>query len=88
MYSTSHLFAFGDLNFRLSFPKDHEFSGTDGRPAIMEALSTEEGRARLKEYDQLVVEQRKRTVFQGLKEGDFWKFKASHLKHLGSLPLN
>lgn len=80
MYSTSHLFTFGDFNFRISFPKDHEFSGKNQRPAVLEALSTEEGRERLKEYDQLTVAQKTGKVFQGLKEGDFWKFKVCYLQ--------
>jgi hypothetical protein len=75
MYSTSHLFTFGDLNFRLSLPTTHPMSGSLGRPQLLESLSAETGREYLKEYDQLHVERKKGTIFLGLREGDFWKFK-------------
>jgi hypothetical protein len=75
MYATSHLFTFGDLNFRIAFPKDHELFGKTKRPDVAVALATEEGREKLKEFDQLFVSHKKGQVFQNLREGDFWKFK-------------
>jgi len=85
MYSTSHLFMFGDLNFRLSLPKSHPLSGSEGRPQLLASLSAEAGRESLKEYDQLYVERKKGTVFLGLHEGEFWKFKCSYKYNLGEV---
>lgn len=75
IYSTSHLFFLGDLNFRLEIPASHPFSLPD---RIKQALDHENAREELKEFDQLLVEHRKGTVFVGLREGQFWKFKCSY----------
>ncbi len=52
---------------------------------MVAALDQENTREDLKEYDQLLVEQRKGTVFVGLKEGAFWKFKPSYKYELGEI---
>jgi hypothetical protein len=75
IYSTSHLFFLGDLNFRVEIPASHPLSSLDG---IKQALDDENAREVLKEFDQLLVEHRKGTVFVGLREGEFWKFKCSY----------
>jgi len=75
IYDTSHLFFFGDLNFRLDLPETHPLRGPDNHDSLVSALDSESKREELKEYDQLRVEQKKGTVFVGLREGDFWKFK-------------
>jgi hypothetical protein len=75
IYSTSHLFFLGDLNFRVEIPSSHPFS-LPGR--IKQVLDDESTRQELKEFDQLLVEHRKGTVFVGLREGQFWKFKCSY----------
>jgi len=75
IYDTSHLFFFGDLNFRLDLPETHPLRGPGNHDSLVSALDSESGREELKEYDQLRVEQKKGTVFVGLREGDFWKFK-------------
>ena len=75
IYDTSHLFFFGDLNFRLDLPETHPLRGPDNHDALVSALDSESEREELKEYDQLRMEQKKGSVFVGLREGDFWKFK-------------
>ncbi len=88
MYSTSHLFFFGDLNFRLIIPPEHALFSSSSNSAtvtkaapsyeIWKALSTDPGREQLKEYDQLYGEIRKGTTAQGLREGEFWRFKCTY----------
>lgn len=75
IYDTSHLFFFGDLNFRLDLPETHPLHGPGNHHALVSALDNEGKREELKEYDQLRVEQKKGTAFVGLREGEFWKFK-------------
>ena len=75
IYDTSHLFFFGDLNFRLNLPETHPLYGPGNRDSLVLALDNESKREELKEYDQLRMEQKKGTVLVGLREGDFWKFK-------------
>ena len=82
LYETSHLFLFGDLNFRLSIPPSHPLFATDN---FAHAIESETTREELKEFDQLTVEKRKGTIFVGLREGDFWKFKCSYKYHLGEV---
>ncbi|KAG6860954.1 hypothetical protein C0995_005618 [Termitomyces sp. Mi166 len=84
IYDTSHLFFLGDLNFRLDIPPMHPLAP---RPNIdfMRALDEESTREQLKEFDQLVIEQRKGTVLQGLHEGEFWQFKCSYKYLLGEV---
>ena len=86
MFSTSHLFFFGDLNFRLSLPPDHAFAPEEQRQNLVQALSNDEGRSSLKEYDQLVTERDvKGTIFHSFHEGEFWTFKCSYKYHLGEV---
>ncbi|KAI0664634.1 Endonuclease/exonuclease/phosphatase [Cubamyces menziesii] len=86
MFATSHLFFFGDLNFRLSLPPTHEFASRAQLPHLVEALATEDGRAALKEHDQLLIERDvKGTVFHGMREGEFWRFKCSYKYRLGKV---
>ncbi|EMD38292.1 hypothetical protein CERSUDRAFT_104892 [Gelatoporia subvermispora B] len=81
IYSTSHLFFFGDLNFRLAFPSD-----SDHPANILRTLSHEDTRETLKQYDQLVIERDvNQSIFAGLREGDFWKFKCSYKYKLGEV---
>lgn len=75
IYDTSHLFFFGDLNFRLDLPETHPLRGPNNHDSLVSALDSESKREDLKEYDQLRVEQKKGAVCVGLREGDFWKFK-------------
>ncbi|KAI0372908.1 DNase I-like protein [Pilatotrama ljubarskyi] len=84
MFATSHLFFFGDLNFRLALPPTHALAPREQLGSLVQTLSTEEGRAALKEYDQLLIERDvKGTVFQGFREGEFWRFKCSYKFRLG-----
>ena len=86
MFSTSHLFFFGDLNFRLSLPTTHALAAPDQLPSLAQALSTDEGRSSLREYDQLVIERDvKGTIFQSFREGEFWRFKCSYKYKLGQV---
>jgi hypothetical protein len=75
MYSTSHLFAFGDLNFRLSLPRSHALYAKDKRAELLESLSSEFGRESLKDFDQLYLERKRGRAFLGFREGEFWNFK-------------
>ena len=85
MYSTSHLFFLGDLNFRLSLPPISPYAGHANFQHLEAALDTQSGREELKEFDQLLQERRKRTVFQGFREGDFWAFKCSYKFRIGEV---
>ncbi|KAG5219994.1 Inositol polyphosphate phosphatase OCRL [Salix suchowensis] len=85
IYDSSHLFYLGDLNFRLTLPPTHSLSGSQNRENLVAALDQESTREDLKEYDQLLVEQRKGIVCIGLKEGAFWKFKPSYKYELGEI---
>ncbi|KAI0333492.1 DNase I-like protein [Cubamyces sp. BRFM 1775] len=86
MFATSHLFFFGDLNFRLALPPGHAFAPRAELPRLVDALATEDGRAALKEHDQLLVERDvKGTVFHGMREGEFWRFKCSYKYRLGKV---
>ncbi len=86
MFSTSHLFFFGDLNFRLSLPPSHSLAAPEQLSALVQSLSTEEGRSALKEYDQLMIERdMKGTIFQSFREGEFWRFKCSYKYKLGEV---
>jgi len=75
IYSTSHLFFLGDLNFRLDLPEDHVLSS---HASLIAALDSQSEREAIKEYDQLLVEKRKGSIFRGFREGEFWQFKCSY----------
>ncbi|KAG6900414.1 hypothetical protein C0993_011107 [Termitomyces sp. T159_Od127] len=84
IYDTSHLFFLGDLNFRLDIPPLHPLAlqpNTD----FVRTLDEESTREQLKDFDQLLIERRKGTVFQGLHEGKFWQFKCSYKYLLGEV---
>ncbi|KDR81754.1 hypothetical protein GALMADRAFT_60237 [Galerina marginata CBS 339.88] len=85
IYDTSHLFLLGDLNFRLEIPKTHPLSAKRLTQDFAHAIESEKTREELKEFDQLTLEKRKGTVFVGLREGDFWKFKCSYKYLLGEV---
>ena len=86
MFNTSHLFFFGDLNFRLALPSTHALSAPDQLANLAQALSGDDGRSELKEYDQLVIERDvKGTIFHGFREGEFWRFKCSYKYRLGEV---
>jgi hypothetical protein len=84
MYSTSHLFFLGDLNFRIDLPKNHPMS-RDAAAHILEALKETDTRKFIKEFDQLLMERRKQTIFVGFREGEFWQFKCSYKYLLGAV---
>ncbi|TFY74184.1 hypothetical protein EWM64_g9827 [Hericium alpestre] len=85
MYTTSHLFFLGDLNFRMSLPDSHPYAGKANRADLNAALSTEEGRSDLREFDQLLDQRKKGTCFTALREGDFWRFKCSYKCIMGEV---
>ncbi|PSR83096.1 hypothetical protein PHLCEN_2v5900 [Hermanssonia centrifuga] len=86
IFSTSHLFFFGDLNFRVDFPPDSELSKLSRVEDAARILEQESVREDVKEYDQLLVERdQKGSVFVGLREGEFWKFKCSYKYKLGEV---
>lgn len=87
MYDTSHLFFFGDLNFRIVLPPEHPLSQSASTSAdIARILDQESVREDLKEYDQLLLERdRHGRAFIGLREGEFWRFKCSYKYKLGEV---
>ena len=85
LYSTSHLFVLGDLNFRVVLPADHPHAGVHERGDFAALLESQEQREEIKEHDQLLQERKKGTVFVGLREGEFWKFKCSYKYHIGEV---
>ncbi|KAH9952017.1 Endonuclease/exonuclease/phosphatase [Amylocystis lapponica] len=85
MYSTSHLFFFGDLNFRLVSPM-LAARGISNSSDLLQKLSDEGERERLKDCDQLCVERDvNKSAFAGFREGDFWQFKCSYKYQLGEV---
>lgn len=48
-------------------------------------MSEQSYRELLKEYDQLLTERRKGSIFVGLREGRFWDFKCSYKYELGEV---
>ncbi|TDL24840.1 inositol polyphosphate phosphatase [Rickenella mellea] len=82
MYSTSHLFFLGDLNFRLELPATHPLAGPEAQTALVDALKKNVEREELKEHDQLLIQRRKGTVFVGFREGEFWQFQCTYKYHL------
>ncbi|KAG9074818.1 hypothetical protein FS749_013583 [Ceratobasidium sp. UAMH 11750] len=81
IYSTSHLFVFGDLNFRLDTPSvDGQAISHD---SLVDQLATPEGRDQVREWDQLRREMKAGNVLHGLREGDFWDFPPSYKYILG-----
>ena len=86
MYSTSHLFFFGDLNFRLNIPPDHALVKSRSSDDIARILDEESVRESLKDEDQLVIERdQKGSAFIGFREGEFWRFKCSYKYKLGEV---
>jgi len=72
IYATSHLFLFGDLNFRLV-----------QAPEVSQ-LQSADGLEQLREYDQLSMAKEAGRTMHGLHEGEFWKFKPTYKYILGS----
>ncbi|KAF8637332.1 hypothetical protein AX17_002833 [Amanita inopinata Kibby_2008] len=85
IYSTSHLFFLGDLNFRLDIPPTHPLSKLCRSSGFGDALSSEDTRKELRHFDQLSIERHKGTVFVGLREAEFWRFKCSYKYKLGEV---
>lgn len=85
MYSTSHLFFLGDLNFRLDLPPTSPFSGRANAHRVEAALDTQSGRDQLKEFDQLRQERTKNTIFHGFQEAEFWSFKCTYKYKIGEV---
>jgi len=85
LYDTSHLFVFGDMNFRMALPATHPLAPSRDVSQLTKALSSQHARAELKEYDQLTNEQRLGNVFVGLREGSFWNFQPSYKYVVGEI---
>jgi hypothetical protein len=85
MYSTSHLFFLGDLNFRLDIPPTSPFAGRPNVHRVEAALDTQSGREELKEFDQLLQERRKNAIFHVLREAEFWTFKCTYKYKIGEV---
>ncbi|KAJ2920889.1 hypothetical protein H1R20_g16202, partial [Candolleomyces eurysporus] len=85
LYDTSHLFVFGDMNFRVDLPASHPLSALVKTSQFSEAISSGSSREELKEFDQLTNEKNKGNVFVGLHEGEFWKFKCSYKYKVGEV---
>ncbi|KAF8843574.1 DNase I-like protein [Paxillus ammoniavirescens] len=85
MYATSHLFFFGDLNFRVTIPLSHPLVTASPIEEVLCMLKDGKSREALKEYDQLINEHRNGRVFMGLREGPFWTFKCTYKYKLGEV---
>ncbi|KAI4527888.1 DNase I-like protein [Schizophyllum commune Loenen D] len=81
IYDSSHLFFFGDLNFRLDLPNSLAPPTSSG----YSLMDNNEQLQELKVYDQLSNEKQRRTAFIGLHEGEFWKFKATYKCIIGAV---
>ncbi|KAG8883097.1 hypothetical protein FRB97_007234 [Tulasnella sp. 331] len=79
MYATSHLFFFGDCNFRLrkEDPKNHE-------EYVRSRLDSPSGLKELAALDELSRERKNGRVCQGLREGDFTSFRPTYKHTIGS----
>lgn len=78
IYDSTHLFFFGDLNFRLDVPKSLD------RPDFERMARTVEGRKQLLQYDQLVRAQRESRI-PLMNEAPLWDFQPTYkflLKHV------
>lgn len=86
IFSSSHVFFFGDLNFRLDgIPSEMLPEHSKLAHGVAELLH-DETRPKLKEYDQLVsVRDQLGTAFVGFREGEFWQFKCSFKYKLGEI---
>lgn len=85
MYSTSHLFFLGDLNFRITIPSSRPHVQTSQPYDVLAMLKDDASREQLKEFDQLLNQRRKGTAFIGLREGPFWTFKCTYKYKLGEV---
>jgi hypothetical protein len=85
MYSTSHLFFLGDLNFRITIPPSRPNVQTSQPFDVFAMLKDDASREQLKEFDQLLNQRRKGTAFIGLREGPFWTFKCTYKYKLGEV---
>ncbi|KAG0699660.1 inositol polyphosphate phosphatase [Suillus ampliporus] len=85
MYSTSHLFFLGDLNFRITVPSSHTPVQGSKLHEVFAMLKDDASREQLKEFDQLLNQRRKGTAFIGLREGPFWSFKCTYKYKLGEV---
>ncbi|KAH8106784.1 Endonuclease/exonuclease/phosphatase [Cristinia sonorae] len=87
MYSTSHLFFFGDLNFRLaSLPIEANLSKAQLEQTLNVLLRDDDSRRELVKLDQLVNERDiKKSIFAGFREGEFWRFKCTYKYKLGEV---
>ncbi|KAG8819269.1 hypothetical protein FRC19_009988 [Serendipita sp. 401] len=81
IYNTTHLFFFGDLNFRIQAPVDMT------RDQLEAKVRTEDGRNELRAYDQLSITRNEGKVLTNLREGDFWKFQCTYKYKLGHVDL-
>ncbi|KAI0072773.1 skeletal muscle/kidney enriched inositol 5-phosphatase [Panus rudis PR-1116 ss-1] len=88
IYDTSHLFFFGDLNFRLQPlpPSILPNPATSSMAETVQRIMQDEFRPKLVEFDQLVQERdQKSRIFVGLREGEFWRFKCTYKYKLGEV---
>ncbi|KAG8794031.1 hypothetical protein FRC17_008344 [Serendipita sp. 399] len=81
IYNTTHLFFFGDLNFRIQAPVGMT------RDQLEAKIRSEEGRNELRVHDQLSVTRNEGKVLTGLREGDFWRFQCTYKYKLGHIDL-
>lgn len=72
IYDSTHLFFFGDLNFRLIQKDGLSYS------SIQEMANSPAGRQKLAQLDELTTEMRNGNVCNGLHEGDFSSFKPTY----------
>lgn len=75
----------GDFNFRVVLPTNHPHVDVHKQGEFNSLLERHEVREEIKEHDQLLQEWRKGSVFVGLREGEFWRFKCSYKYHVGEV---
>ncbi len=84
IYDTTHLFFFGDLNFRVVRPREGDRS-TSSIPDLLRLNATVGGRTELVKYDQLRRVMAEGRIGFGLREGEIEQFPLSYKYKIGSL---
>lgn len=86
IYDSTHLFFFGDLNFRLTRPglDKEKLSGLQDVD-ILQLNGSLDGRQQLKQYDQLTRSQTEGKAFLGLREGEVEQFPLSFKYVVGTV---
>lgn len=86
IYDSTHLFLFGDLNFRLTKPgADHLKTSGLVTTDVLHLNDSIAGRRELKQHDQLSRAQNEGKAFLGLREGELEQFPLTYKYVTGTL---